>query len=109
MDGGGGNGTNQGSLSLVDNGLGSKEWFCIEFTNIEIPGSYSDLKIQGGANGKSPDVVMQGSSPQAPYEQSRKRLEIVESNGKGTLVLSSHTGYVYQTLWNPCKRLLVSA
>ena len=75
-------------------------------------GGYSDLKMQGGligSNGKSSDVVMQGGSPQAPYEQVRKRLETVESNGKGTLVLSSHIGYVYQTLWNPCKRLLVSA
>jgi hypothetical protein len=49
--------------------------------------------------------------PHEGYAQSsvRKKLELVESNGKGMLVLSHHTGQVYQTLWNPCKRLLVSA
>ncbi len=63
MDGGGGAGLNQGSLGLVDNGLGSKERIKAELTNIEIPGNYSDLKLQGGSNGKSSDIIMQGSSP----------------------------------------------
>ena len=39
----------------------------------------------------------------------RKKLDLVESNGKSMMVLNHHSGQVYQTLWSPCKRLLVSA
>lgn len=34
----------------------------------EMTSGYNDLKMQGGSNGKSSDVLMQGSSPQLPFE-----------------------------------------
>jgi hypothetical protein len=38
----------------------------------------------------------------APYEGIKRKLDLVESNGKSTVVLSNHTGYV---CWPPLNHI----